>query len=54
MKLGRRPAGVALVAGRAVGSRCDVVDAQAGGFGAVMTADAVGGTVKSAVIGLGT
>ena len=53
MELGRRPAGVALVAGCATGRGVDVVGTLAGTFDTIVAAGAVGRCVESAVISLG-
>ena len=54
MELRWCPAGVALVAGRAVGAGVDVVGALAGGAAAVMAAGAARSRSKGAVVGFGT
>ena len=53
MKLGRCPTGIALVAGRAVGRRCDMVGGLASRIASVMACGAGGGRCKRAVIRFG-
>ena len=52
VEFGRRPAGVALVAGRAVGTGADMVGALASGLGPVVTTGTGGRTAERAVIRL--
>jgi hypothetical protein len=54
MVLGRRPAGVALVAAGAIKRGAHVTSVLAGGCAAVVATGAVGGTGEGAVINLGT
>ena len=54
MELGWRPAGVALVAGRAVGTGADMVGALASRTAAVVAAGAGSSRAKGAVVGFGS